>query len=203
MNKTPFNKISDYYNNLVEKYGHDPRSCDYGHTISQQNKFTVLSSCIDYSNKSVLDIGCGFADYADFLNKKYTQVEYHGVDISPAMIDEAKKMHPELSLEVRNVFEDTPQRTYDIVTANGIFYLLGEHAWGLMKEFITKMYALSNDVVAFNSLSSWTTDKEPGEFYADPIELLTFCRTLSAWVTIRHDYHQRDFTIFIYKQQHV
>ena len=62
---------------------------------------------------------------------------------------------------------------------------------------------MSNSVVAFNSLSSWANDKEKGEFYADPLEVLKFCKTLSPWVVLRHDYHSRDFTIFIYKERNV
>lgn len=202
MNDTSLDHISEYYNKRVTEFGHDPKSCDYGHPVSQQIKFNVLSGSTDHTNKSVLDIGCGFADYASFLQSKFKNVEYHGVDISSAMITEAKKLHPELSLEVANVFEQKPERTYDIVTSNGIFYLLGSQAGELMKSFITKMFELSNEMVAFNSLSSWATDQEQNEFYADPLETLKFCRTLSPWVSLRHDYHTRDFTIFIYKQQH-
>lgn len=198
---TIFKTIDEYYDKLVKTYGHDPKACDYGHTQSQQIKFRVLSSCTDFKDKSVLDIGCGFADYYDFLSQKFGSVAYHGVDISTAMIGEARKLHPELSLEVKNVFESKPSETYDIVTANGIFYLLGADAWELMKLFINRMFELANVVVAFNSLSSWATDKEPHEFYADPAATLAYCRTLSPWVQLRHDYHSRDFSIFLYKNQ--
>jgi cyclopropane fatty-acyl-phospholipid synthase-like methyltransferase len=201
MNNNVFNKISTYYDKLVAAYGHDPKSCDYGQSVSQIAKFNILSSCIDYSDKSVLDIGCGFADYYDFLSAKYQHVNYHGVDISVSMISKAKELHPNLQLEVRNVFENAPENKYDVVTANGVFYLLGENAWPLMCEFIKKMYDMSEQVVAFNTLSTWTSDKESSEFYADPEKVLAFCKTISSWVAIRHDYHSRDFSVFIYKNK--
>jgi cyclopropane fatty-acyl-phospholipid synthase-like methyltransferase len=203
MSNNVFNKISTYYDKLIATHGHDPKSCDYGQSVSQIAKFNVLSSCIDYSGKSVLDIGCGFADYYDFLSAKYQHVNYHGVDISASMISQAKELHPKLHLEVRNVFENAPENKYDVVTANGIFYLLGENAWPLMCEFIKKMYDMSERVVAFNSLSTWTSDKESGEFYADPEKVLTFCRTISPWIAIRHDYHFRDFSVFIYRNKNL
>ena len=40
-----------------------------------------------------------------------------------------------------------------------------------------------------------------GEFYTDPLQTLAFCRTLTPWVTLRHDYHSRDFTIYMRKDQ--
>ena len=43
------------------------RACDYGHAESQLIKSTVLSDVMPLSKNSVLDVGCGFADYAAFL----------------------------------------------------------------------------------------------------------------------------------------
>lgn len=194
-------RISNYYNKLVSEYGHDHKSCDYGQAASQLAKFNVLSGCTNYSGKSVLDIGCGFADYYDFLSKKFVDVDYSGVDISQAMITMARELHPNLDLEVRNVFEVPKKRKFDIVNANGIFYLLGKDAWPIMSEFIEKMYDMSTDVIAFNTLSTWAEDKVDGEFYADPVETLKFCKVLSPWVTLKHDYHSRDFSVFIYKKK--
>ncbi|CDN13322.1 hypothetical protein RintRC_4207 [Richelia intracellularis] len=56
--------------------------------------------------------------------------------------------------------------------------------------------------MAFNSLSSWGTQKESGEFYADPLATVKFCRTLTPWVILRHDYMQHDFTIYMYRESH-
>lgn len=197
------NEIGNYYNGLVDKYGHDPKACDYGHANSQTIKFEVLSQAASYDSKSILDIGCGFADYYDFLSKKFRNINYHGVDISERMIDNAKKLHPGLKLELRNVFDNPPPEKYDIVTSNGIFYLLGQESKSLMYEFIEKMFNLSEQLIVFNSLSTWATDKEEKEFYADPMETVAFCKTLSPWVTLRHDYHPRDFTIYLYKNRNI
>lgn len=203
MSNKILDRIGHYYNDLVSTYGHHPRSCDYGQQESQKIKFTVLGTCTDYTNKSVLDIGCGFADFYSYLVQKYGSVDYHGVDISTKMIETAKTLHPSLHLEVRNVFEDVPDRKFDIITANGIFYLLGNEAWPLLQVFVKKMYDMCNEVVAFNTLSVWAPDKQDGEFYADPSVVLSFCKSLSPWVSLRHDYHTRDFSVFIYKSRNV
>jgi len=102
-------------------------------------------------------------------------------------------------VKLANILDDSIRDGFDLVTANGIFYLLGDEAWPTMQEIVRRMYAVAEHAVAFNSLSSWAEDKEAGEFYADPAEVLQFCRTLTPWVVLRHDYHPRDFTVYMYK----
>jgi SAM-dependent methyltransferase len=197
----PFTRIAGYYNQLVGKYGHDPRACDYGRVESQEIKFMVLSEVMALQNSSVLDVGCGFADFATFLRNKFVGLQYAGIDLCSAMVDEAKRSHPDLDLRTANISSASFNRTFDVVTANGIFYLLGDQAWPMMQQMIERMYALATSAVAFNSLSAWATDKDAGEFYADPLATLDFCRRLTPWVALRHDYHPRDFTVYLYKTE--
>ena len=199
MPQNPFDRIPEYYGSLIEKWGHDPRACDYGQQKSQGVKFKVLSEVCNLSGKSILDVGCGFADFADFLLKDNPDIKYHGVDITPAMIKKAKELNPHLDLQVLNILDVTNSPLYDIVTANGIFYLLGDQAYPLMKQMISKMYEICREAVSFNSLSIWASNKEATEFYADPCQIIEHCRTLTPSVVFRHDYHSRDFTIYLYK----
>ena len=160
-----------------------------------------MTDILPLKGKTMLDIGCGFADFADYLAAEGHDVQYTGYDLCPQMIENAKKRRPDLTLEVRNILFDPPQKKFDVVTANGIFYLLGDNAPELSRRLISAMFDLANEAVAFNSLSSWTTDQEAGEYYADPAETLNFCRTLTPWLSLRHDYHHRDFTVFMYKDK--
>lgn len=194
-----FSRIAGYYDERVHRYGHDPRACDYGRPESQLAKFKVLSEVSPIHGCSLLDIGCGFADFASYLRDRFPGVQYSGIDLSSAMIAEARRLHSDLELKVGNFLDHRFPSKFDIVTANGIFYLLGEHAWPSMKLMIDGMFALANLAVSFNSLSAWAIDKEESEFYADPLETLAYCRTLTPSVVLRHDYHPRDFTIYLYK----
>jgi SAM-dependent methyltransferase len=195
----PFGRIANYYQDLVQKYGHDPRACDYGRPQSQEIKFRVLSEAMPVKGRSVLDVGCGFADFHRFLRDRFGEVRYSGIDVCPAMVEEARRLDPHCEVKLANILDASIRERFDLVTANGIFYLLGDEAWSTMQEIVRRMYAVAEHAVAFNSLSSWAEDKEAGEFYADPAEVLQFCRTLTPWVVLRHDYHPRDFTIYMYK----
>src|SRR3569832_688777 len=124
MSSDVFGRIEHYYDDLLSKHGHTPRACDYGRPESQQAKFEVMAAVADYASKSVLDVGCGLADYAAFLSARFEDVRYVGVDITQAMVERAQRLRPQLDLRCVNILEQDPGR-FDIVTANGIFYLLG------------------------------------------------------------------------------
>ena len=91
---TPFERIGQFYNRRVEQYGHDPRACDYGHPESQLKKFAILADVLPLANKTLLDVGCGFADYAPYVNARFGSVSYTGIDLSPQMIATAKQLQP-------------------------------------------------------------------------------------------------------------
>jgi SAM-dependent methyltransferase len=152
-------------------------------------------------NRSLLDVGCGFADFERYLAPRFTGLRYSGIDICEAMVTEALRLSPSLDVRVGNLLNFSSKEQFDLVTANGILYLLGKNAWPIMQSLILRMYELCREAAAFNSLSAWATDKETGEFYPDPLLVLEFCRTLTPWVVLRHDYHARDFTIYMYKTQ--
>jgi SAM-dependent methyltransferase len=194
-------RIAAYYDQLVARFGHDPRSCDYGRATSQIRKFEVMAQVMDLESRSVLDVGCGFADFADYLRGRFKDVHYSGVDITPAMVKTARELHPDLTIHQGDILAEDFAAPYDLVTANGIFYLMGEGAEAIMRRIVARMYQLSRKAVAFNSLSTWAPEQEAGEFYADPAATLEFCRTLTPFVTLRHDYLRHDFTVFLYREQ--
>ncbi|MBU1564934.1 MAG: class I SAM-dependent methyltransferase [Proteobacteria bacterium] len=195
-----FSRISGYYDELVDLHGNSHRACDYGNPLSQQTKFKVLSEVTNMSGKTVLDVGCGMAEYSVYLAGRFNDVTYTGIDISSKMVAYAKDAHPHTNIQLGNVMADVFE-SFDVVTANGIFYLLGSRASALMKDIIERMYSISTRAVAFNSLSSWTQDQEEGEFYPDPLATVDFCRQITPWVVLRHDYHSRDFTVYMYKER--
>jgi len=89
----------------------------------QEFRFTELLKLGDFTDKKILDIGCGFGSFLDFI-KEHGQIpeRYVGIDLSEKMLDEARKQHPEEFFELRNVRID-PFDTdiFDYGIASGIF----------------------------------------------------------------------------------
>lgn len=196
-----FDEIATYYDGLVQEFGHQPEACDYGSPESQHAKFQVLAEVQPLRGKSILDVGCGFADFADYLRIDQKDIDYTGIDLSSEMIEQASSRRPDLDLYQENILDVSGGGEYDIVFANGIFYLLKPNPWSTMKKIIDKMYDLCKEAVAFNSLSNRVDEQEPSEFYADPLETVEYCERVTPWITLRQDYHPRDFTIYMFTNQ--
>src|SRR5207244_2032271 len=120
--------ITAYYAQLLDRFGPDARACDYGRPESQRIKFEVLARAEPLGPATVLDVGCGLADYAGFLAERRPRATYTGVDVTPRMIDEARRAHPGLALDVADILMPDFTTHFDVVTANGIFYLLSGDA---------------------------------------------------------------------------
>lgn len=189
------------YADLLAKHGHSFKSLNWGSFKSQQLRFKILSDIGLQAGDSVLDIGCGLADYYLWLSNNIPGVDYSGIDLSPSMINQAVKRFPELSLRSGTIFDNPfKELKFDYVFASGIFYLRKESPESYLFSTIKAMFDHCNKGVAFNSLSTWSSSQTPGEFYANPSSVIDFCRSLTPYVVLRHDYHPCDFTVYITKR---
>ena len=189
------------YTDLLDKYGDDFRSLNWGSAESQRKRFEIFASIADLRNSSILDVGCGLSHFYEWLKYRNIEVNYHGIDITPDMIIRSKQKFPEATFSVGTIFDETSatQRQYEYVFASGIFYLRSDNPNDYLKRTVEGMFRLSNRGIAFNCLSAWSNDKDPDEFYADPADVILFCKNLSPKIIFQHHYHPSDFTIFIYK----
>lgn len=191
----PFARIATFFDDLVAREDDEMRALDYGGRASQQLRFDVLDGMLPFEGARVLDVGCGLAHLADDLEARGRSFEYLGIDLSPRMVDSARARRPDLDLRTGNILEADPGGPFDVVVANGIFYVLGERGPELMRALVARMWELAFRAVGFTSLSTWSPVRSDGEFHAEPLETLAFCRTLTSRVAFRHDYLAHDFAV--------
>lgn len=194
-------RIASYYDALVDRYGHDPRAVDATSASALEVRYAVLAAATDLTGASVLEVGCGLGDLGAYLTERFTGLDYHGIDISPRMIEDGRRAHPHLDLQQRNVLDVPAESQFDVVLAQGIFYLLTPPAEPKMQQLIAHMYALARRAVALTTTSAWSDRRDPGEFYADPVALVASARQLTKSVVLRHDYHPGDVALYLYKPQ--
>jgi len=195
-----FEEISAFFDKRVRAHGYSPLGCDYGSWETQKDRFNVMAAAAPLEGKSILDVGCGFGDFYEYLGTSLKNFDYLGIDLSKEMLETARERHPSGTFrEVNLLSEDIEPR--DIVIANGIFYLLGDDGWAHMQTIVERLFALAGEAVAFSSLSTRADRINEGEFYADPEQVLSFCLTLTPWVVLRHDYHPGDFSVYLYRDK--
>jgi len=195
-------EIKKSYQSKFNKYGIDPKSLQWHQRGAAHQRFRQIWAEIDFNNKSILDVGCGFGEMGKFLTKRYKGVSYKGVDIVPEFISEAKKALPECQFEIRDYFENPLKEKFDIIMASGVLNLNIKDNFNYRKKAIKIMFDNAKKVSVFNMLGSHPqpeNDKESNVWYADSIEVLKYCMGLSRRVLLRHHYHPTDFTIFMYK----
>lgn len=194
------------YGALVSSHGLSFRSLNWGSAEGQQRRFDILAQIGIAPDASILDVGCGTADLLVYLRATGFTGSYTGVDLTPEMINAARARGLDGEFQEGNVLLlDERARAAlrrDYVLASGIFYYRQNAPQSFMEKTLTCLFNLAERGVAFNSLSTWADHPASrDEFRADPMAILTFCRTLTPWVVLRHDYHTGDFTIYLRRHQ--
>lgn len=92
-------RVAGFYDDLVTRFGIDPRALDWSSRISQE-AFSVLRDIADLTGSRVLDVGCGLADLYAFLQARRVRVQYTGYDIAPNVLRSAKERYPDIELRL-------------------------------------------------------------------------------------------------------
>jgi SAM-dependent methyltransferase len=192
----------DLYRSLLGQHGYTPKALNWNSIAAQRARFEVVHDTGISRNASVLDVGCGLADLRLFLKERGHRGSYCGIDLTPEMIAAARTRFPDDQFATANLLslsdEALSKFESDIVIASGIFYFRRNEPGRFLQEMVKRLFYLARDCLAFNSLSTWgDRSAEPDEFRADPVETLKFCRSLTPWCILRHDYHPGDFTIIL------
>jgi len=202
------------YTKRYKKLGHNIKTLGWGTKEQQKYRFFItLDETINFSDKSILDIGCGFGDYFDFLKSNNTGFsKYIGFDINENLINEAKKLYSskKSTFTVINILESNKKNIADIGIMLGLLNFNLKDTFDnyeYSKQMISKAFNLVNEVLVVDFLSTNLTSDYPKEdfvFYHDPLEILKFALSLSSNVVIKHNYApipQKEFMLFIYKDK--
>lgn len=168
---------------------------------SQLKRFEVLSQVGDLSGCSVLDVGCGYGDLKNFLDKRFENLTYIGIDQMPEFIATARER-----------YQDSPdtyfyQTDFTTVTFPQFEYVLASGALGyrcnnpdFYLDMIKKMYETATQAVAFNMLDAARFQEDELLVGHDCEKIMSFCHTLSPRTKMVKGYLDDDFTIMIGKE---
>ncbi len=189
------------YEKLYTKHGDSYKSLNWGSREGQELRFRILAEIGDLSKKRILDVGCGLGHFVEWLERENIEVMYTGLDVAISLLDAAKKRFPQHDFIQGDILDKSilEGRTFDYVFSSGIFYSYKEGRLEWQKKTILKLWNMAEEGLAFNNLSIWSEHQESDEYYSDPCMVLNYCRKITPSVVLRHDYHPRDFTIYMTK----
>ena len=196
-----------YYDKKLDAYGPSPKGVDWNSAQSQELRFEQLLKICDTNNLFTLnDYGCGYGALARYLAEKGYQLEYNGFDLSPHMIDAARKEYSDLE-HCRFSSNEEHLGITDYTFASGIFNIKQETSneeWQVyMLYTLGKIAKLSKKGFAFNVLTKYSDAEFMRDdlFYADPLFLFDYCKkNFSRFVAVLHDYPLYEFTILVRKK---
>lgn len=123
----PLREIRDsveaYYSRVLERHGPTARGVDWQCTATQYLRLVQLLKVCDLGRPSSLnDFGCGYGALLALLAERFPDaaIDYHGVDVSPAMIGAARSLWSAKPDARFSVGAKCPRRA-DYSLASGVF----------------------------------------------------------------------------------
>jgi SAM-dependent methyltransferase len=198
-------EVSAYYGACLARHGPNARGVDWNGEISQRIRFEQLCKILPEEGKfDINDLGCGYGALVEYLTSKRRTFRYHGYDVSPAMIDAARKKYFSPEIEVSFSEAATPTFEADFGMASGIFNVQlsnSSEEWrDYMEKTLDSLAHTSRRGFAFNCLTYYSdADKiQPNLHYAHPCYWFDHCkRHYSRQVALLHDYNLWEFTILV------
>lgn len=154
------------YNNKLNKFNLSPKSLGWDKKINQIERFDFSSRYLNLNNSSILDVGCGFADFLDFLEKKKIPFNnYVGYDINENFIEICKRKYPKYIFKKKDMF-NLGKKKYDFIFAFGIFSLRhkGISNIKLMENFSKYAFPRIKKALVINYISKYQEKKRTENF---------------------------------------
>jgi SAM-dependent methyltransferase len=195
------------YEERFEKYGVRPEALGWSRPELQKIRFATLSEPIlACEQASVLDVGCGFADFYAFLKDRGWSGTYTGVDVVSALLRGARELHPDINLIEADFSDDHSKiESHDFVISSGIFNgrLHHEDHARYVEGMLHTMFGKARIAVCADFLSSWVNFQKPENWHADPCAIVAACRSLTRRMSLRHDYLPFEFALFLFRDDRV
>jgi len=202
LDETQRQQLINKHRDSFTKHGHSPRALFWETRAIQRARFKALVEIGVESGDLLLDVGCGFGDLRSWLMGQEIEVDYTGLDLSPELIEKARTMHARARFHSGDIFDlESKPEAFDWVVLSGTLNWQLDDGGDYARRVIRQMFELCRKGVAFNMLNSryWKGRTMHGLVAFDADELLAYCKTISPNCTLRTDYLDNDFTIYMYR----
>lgn len=201
--------IQQHYEDALAHFGPSVQGVDWPNAEDLQTRFNVMLSGVPHTDGPVrlLDVGCGVGLLFDHLVDHIVPGSwtYAGLDISPAMIEQARRRHPQARFMVRDLIANPDLgETFDFAILNGVFTVKRELPQAAMENFVqallSSVWPLCRLGLAFNVMSTHLAQTREDLFHWPMDSAVGFAsRALSPEVRVRADYGLFEYTTFVYR----
>ena len=193
-------KINEWYDSKLEQFGeNDFRSLNWGDKEGKSAKarYQQMFEEYDWSDKKILEIGCGWGSFFDFGFKcDY----YHGIDINPLLIDIANKKYKNYDFTTEDISNHqlkSVSLNYDVAISSGV---AGNRQGpadtpGKLMYYLNFMFNSANTVIVNFPSNRATIRSEYVEYFA-PEYIISQALNLTNNIQLIHK-NQSDFLLIL------
>jgi len=175
----------------------------------QELRFEKLSSFMYHAhdNFTVLDFGCGLAHLKEFLDAKYKNYIYSGVDIVGDFIGASKNKYPNVEIDLIDTHKDVILE-YDYIIASGVFNLLytsnhDEHKKNVFN-IIKHLFSKTKKALLIDFMHDKVDFIQDNNYHQNIPELYKFINEkVSKRFIIDQSYMPYEFSCAIYKDDYI
>jgi len=80
---------------------------------------------------NLLDVGCGNGELISLIHGRFPTIQLHGVDLSPAVIEENRQRFPYCNFEVLDIESESLHRQYELVVTSEVIEHLNDRSTAL------------------------------------------------------------------------
>ena len=149
--------------------------------------------------KTVLDNGCGFGDFGEWMKAQKFDITYKGIDINQDLINQGHSRYCS-NIHHGDIYSVKDER-FDLVCANGIFNYKLQHQDQLeyIENTIKGMLDIARIGIAIDFLSSYVDYKNENCYHAREEDIIRICKKLGKRSVIRNDYLPYEFMVYLLK----
>jgi SAM-dependent methyltransferase len=192
---------AEFYDQRLRELGVVVDSVGWSSRESQYLRFELLRDDIDLKGKSVLDLGCGLGDLADYLNAVTEgDFEYVGVDISGQFIKLCREKFKGINIQfIEGEISNLKVNQVDFTFASGVFtYETGENE-DYCRQTIKHIFDMSRIGCSFNFLSTQADHYLEKNHHYSPMVILETALELTPKIKLIHGRPKHEFTVILRK----
>ena len=198
--------VREYYQDALIKHGPTPKGVDWNGSESQYLRFQIQHDMVEHLlsyNTKVLDYGCGYGEFANFLLESNFHGSYTGIDLVSDSINFAKKRFANYpNFNFTNKIKAASR--FDIIFSSGVFnvYPSDPDIWlnSYIKNCLLEMSILS-DLIVVNFLRPNPTKPSPNLFFPSQEEIESILPRNFHVTSIKDEYGLWEWTAVLERKE--
>jgi SAM-dependent methyltransferase len=203
LNPEDVNRVIEGYQLRIAQHGPTFASLNSGSEEKQAIRHRVHASALQGANPTVLEIGCGLGDFYQYLRNHGRDCSYGGYDIVPEYISECRRRFPDATFDLRNIFTDDIDGTYDTIVMSQVLnnrYQKSENM-RVLERALDMAFRHTRVSVSVDMLSTYVDFRNPELFYYSPEDVFRMAKAIAPRVILRHDYRAFEFCVQLFHEE--